>query len=58
LINVPPDWTGGLVMFAHGYEGEGSGTGTVRSSPLAAHLTERGHAWAASGYRAWGHCHV
>jgi len=26
-INVPPDWNGGLVMFAHGYEGEGSGKG-------------------------------
>src|SRR5437588_8377923 len=32
LINVPPDWNGGLVMFAHGYEGEGSGAGTARSS--------------------------
>jgi hypothetical protein len=55
LINVPPDWNGGLVLFAHGYEGEGSGTGTVRSSPLDAHLTRRGYAWAASGYRAWGY---
>src|SRR5437764_13823687 len=55
LINVPPDWNGGLVMFAHGYEGEGSGIGTVRSSPLDAHLTKRGYAWAASGYRAWGY---
>src|SRR6266436_7753531 len=54
-INVPPDWNGGLVMFAHGYEGEGSGNGTVRSSPLDAHLTERRYAWAASGYRAWGY---
>jgi pimeloyl-ACP methyl ester carboxylesterase len=55
MINVPPDWNGGLVMFAHGYEGEGSGRGTVRSSPLDAHLKERGYAWAASGYRAWGY---
>jgi len=54
-INVPPDWNGGLVMFAHGYEGEGSGNGTVRSSPLDAHLAERRYAWAASGYRAWGY---
>ena len=54
-INVPPDWNGGLVMFAHGYEGEGSGKGVVRSSPLDSHLTELGYAWAASGYRAWGY---
>src|SRR5215472_14505257 len=55
LINVPPDWNGGLVMYAHGYEGEGSGRGTARSEPLDFHLTERGYAWAASGYRAWGY---
>src|SRR5712671_2222586 len=54
-ISVPPDWNGGLVMFAHGYEGEGSGTGIVRNSPLDQHLTRRGYAWAASGYRAWGY---
>src|SRR5439155_6529209 len=55
LINVPPDWNGGLVMFAHGYQGEGAGKGMVRGSPLDQHLTERGYAWAASGYRAWGY---
>jgi hypothetical protein len=54
-INVPPDWNGGLVMFAHGYEGEGSGAGAVRDAPLDRHLTQRGYAWAASGYRAWGY---
>src|SRR5215470_5478715 len=42
-------------MFAHGYEGEGSGIGAARSEPLDAHLTRRGYAWAASGYRAWGY---
>jgi len=42
-------------MFAHGYEGEGSGIGAARSEPLVAHLTRRGYAWAASGYRAWGY---
>jgi pimeloyl-ACP methyl ester carboxylesterase len=55
LIHVPPDWNGGLVIFAHGYEGEGSGKGTVRSEPLDDYLTKRGYAWAASGYRAWGY---
>jgi hypothetical protein len=53
-ISVPPDWNGGLVMFAHGYEGEGSGIGTARRKPLDAHLTRRGYVWAALGYRpAW-----
>src|SRR5215813_10528310 len=55
LINVPPDWNGGLVLFAHGYQGEGAGKGTVQSEPLDDHLTKRGYAWAASGYRAWGY---
>ena len=55
LISVPPDWNGGLVIFAHGYQGEGSGTGIVRNSPLDQHLTRRGYAWAASAYRAWGY---
>jgi hypothetical protein len=26
-IEVPADWNGKLVVFAHGYEGEGSGQG-------------------------------
>src|SRR6266478_2145924 len=55
LISVPPDWNGGLVRFAHGYQGEGAGRGMVRGSPLDQHLTERGYALAASGYRAWGY---
>jgi pimeloyl-ACP methyl ester carboxylesterase len=55
LISVPRDWNGGLVMFAHGYEGEGSGKGMARGEPLDDHLTKRGYAWAASGYRAWGY---
>ena len=55
LIDVPPDWNGGLVVFAHGYQGEGSGPGTVLREPMAAELARRGYAWAASGYRAWGY---
>jgi hypothetical protein len=55
LINVPPDWNGGLVLFAHGYQGEGAGRGMAQPEPLGNHLTERGYAWAASGYRAWGY---
>ena len=55
FISMPTRWNGGLVMFAHGYEGEGPGTGNVRASPLDFHLTERGYAWAASGYRSVGY---
>ncbi len=55
LIGKPDRWNGSLVMFAHGYEGEGGGRGSVRGSPLAGHLTARGYAWAASGYRCRGY---
>ena len=55
LVGMPERWNGGLVMFAHGYEGEGSGRGTVRGSPLGAQLDARGYAWAASGYRSKGY---
>ena len=43
---VPARWNGGLVMFAHGYQGEGPGPGMMRSEPLDALLSERGYAWA------------
>ena len=55
IIEVPAQWNGGLVMFAHGYDGEGEGTGTARDSPMAHHLGRHGYAWAASGYRARGY---
>jgi hypothetical protein len=55
VISVPADWNGGLVMFAHGYEGEGPGSGSVRASPLASYLREHGFSWAASGYRSKGY---
>jgi pimeloyl-ACP methyl ester carboxylesterase len=46
LIEVPAGWNGGgLVLFAHGYDG-----GTF-DSPLTSHLLERGYALAASSYR-------
>src|SRR5262249_54067286 len=53
-IEVPAGWNGKLVVFAHGYEGEGSGQGSVHTSPLATYLTRQGYAWAASGYRSRG----
>ena len=45
LIEVPAGWNGGLVLFAHGYDG-----GTF-DSPLSSHLLDRGYALAASSYR-------
>jgi alpha-beta hydrolase superfamily lysophospholipase len=50
-IEVPADWRGGLVVFAHGIQ-RGPGPGAVTSPPLASHIIDAGHAWAASGYRA------
>jgi pimeloyl-ACP methyl ester carboxylesterase len=50
-IEVPADWRGGLVVFAHGIQ-RGPGAGEVASPPLASHIIDAGHAWAASGYRA------
>lgn len=51
LIEVPANWQGGLVVFAHGIQ-RGPGPGAVESPPLAAHILDEGHAWIASGYRA------
>jgi dienelactone hydrolase len=57
IIGMPlrTRWNGDLVMFAHGYEGEGPGRGTVNPPPLSGQLTKRGYAWAASGYRSRGY---
>ena len=45
LIEVPAGWNGGLVLFAHGYDG-----GTF-VSPLTSYLQDRGYALAASSFR-------
>ena len=50
-IEVPENWRGGLVVFAHGIQ-YGPGPGAVQSPPLAGHILGEGHAWIASGYRA------
>jgi len=57
LIGMPKRslWNGDLVIFAHGYEGEGAGRGTVQPPPLMGQLTKRGYAFAASGYRSRGY---
>ena len=51
LIEVPANWRGGLVVFAHGIQ-RGPGRGDVRIPPIASHIIGAGHAWIASGYRA------
>jgi hypothetical protein len=54
-IGLPAKWSGGLVLFGHGYQGEGAARGAIYSSPLAQHLVEHGQAWAASGFWAMGY---
>lgn len=48
-VEVPANWNGKLVMYAHGYAGEGNllkaGTPTIRR-----YLIQNGYAWAASSY--------
>ena len=50
-IEVPDDWNGDLVMYTHGFRGEGAEL-TVDSPPLRAYYLSRGFAWAASSYSA------
>jgi len=51
LIEVPANWRGGLVVYAHGIQ-RGPGPGAVTTPPIAGHIADEGHAWIASGYRA------
>src|SRR5262249_42364907 len=51
LIEVPPDWRGGLVVSARGIR-RAPGRGAVAAPPIVGHIVGGGHAWAASGYRA------
>jgi len=51
LIEVPVNWRGGLVVFAHGIQ-RGPGPGAATAPPIASHILAQGHAWVASGYRA------
>jgi hypothetical protein len=48
-IEVPADWNGSLVMWAHGFRGEGLEL-TVDNHPLREFLIPNGYAWAASSY--------
>ena len=53
-IEVPQRWNGGLVLYAHGYRGEGPDL-SVSDPPIRRHLIANGYAWAASSYRANGY---
>ena len=48
-IEVPRNWNGRLVMWAHGFRGSGLEL-TVDNHPLRAFLAANGYAWAASSY--------
>jgi hypothetical protein len=53
-IEVPRDWNGKLVVYAHGYRGSGT-TVYVNSPSLRAHYVSQGFAWAASSYATNGY---
>ncbi len=48
-IEVPPDWNGTLVMFAHGFRGTGNVV-WVDDPQLRQYFVDHGFAWAASSY--------
>lgn len=53
-MEVPLDWNGDLVLWAHGYRGDGT-TVWVDSPPLRQHHVRQGFAWAASSYQTNGY---
>ena len=48
-VEVPKNWNGMLVMYAHGYAGTGANL-TVGPPAIRRYLLEQGYAWAASSY--------
>lgn len=50
-VEVPANWNGRLVMYAHGYAGTGAAL-AVQNPSIRRHLVDNGYAWAASSYRA------
>ena len=49
LVEVPANWNGKLVMYAHGYAGTGATLG-VGPPPIRRYLIQNGYAWASSSY--------
>ena len=57
-IEIPADWNGDLVLYAHGFRSQGGENGSllrVGNAPIREHLIEQGYAWAASSYRCNGY---
>jgi pimeloyl-ACP methyl ester carboxylesterase len=57
-VEIPDDWNGDLVLYAHGFRAAGPGNGSmlrVGNAPIREHLIEEGFAWAASSYRCNGY---
>ena len=54
-IEVPDDWDGTLVLYAHGYVGAADPRLVVQYPALRDHLVRSGHAWAASSFRRNGY---
>ncbi len=48
-VEVPKNWNGKLVMYAHGYAGTGAAVG-VSDPAIRRYLVQNGYAWAASSY--------
>lgn len=48
-VEVPANWNGKLVMYAHGFRGEGAAL-TVSAPSIRRYLIQNGYAWAASSY--------
>lgn len=49
-VEVPADWNGKLVLYAHGYRGGDTVPLTVSNVSIRRHLLAQGYAWAASSY--------
>jgi len=54
-IEVPDNWNGDLVLYAHGYAGTGAQLGVGNPAFIRPLLIAQGYAWAASSYRANGY---
>jgi pimeloyl-ACP methyl ester carboxylesterase len=54
-LHVPSNWNGGLILYAHGYEGEREGPGFLSEPALGGWWLGQGYAWAASSYRSAGY---
>lgn len=63
-LEIPEQWNGELVLWAHGYVGSAGAQGSRlrvgvpgvgQGSPFREHLIEKGFAWAASSYRCNGY---